>query len=93
MLSFAQLEGEQVPGQSGMLGDVVISMDTTARQAAEGGWTLGEELVRLVLHGVLHLLGHDHEQEDEARVMRAEEARLAALLADAGIACAWEEGA
>lgn len=91
VLSFSQLEGDTVPGQAMLLGDVVISVDTLERQAADGGWTVEEELVRLLLHGVLHLLGHDHERDDEARTMRAEEERLVAVLAGAGIACAWEE--
>lgn len=76
-----------------MLGDVVVSVETMRRQAREGGWSDEEELVRLVLHGLLHLLGHDHEEADEARVMHAEEARLVAVLAGHGIACAWEEQA
>lgn len=91
VLSFSQVEGEEMPGEALLLGDVVVSVDTLERQAAEGGWTVDEELVRLLLHGLLHLLGHDHEDEDEAAEMRAEEGRLVAVLADAGIACAWEE--
>jgi probable rRNA maturation factor len=91
VLSFSQLEGGAVPGEAVLLGDVVISVDTLERQAADGGWTVEEELVRLLLHGLLHLLGHDHEREDEALAMRAEEARLVAVLEGAGLACAWEE--
>lgn len=93
VLSFSQIEGEELVEQedgSLLLGDVIVSIDTMERQAREGGWTDEEELVRLLLHGVLHLLGHDHEKEDEAREMRAEEGRLVAVLAAAGIACAWD---
>ena len=75
-----------------MLGDVVLSVDTLKRQAREGGWTEEEEMVRLLLHGLLHLLGHDHEREEEAAVMQAEEARLVAVLSTRGISCAWESG-
>jgi len=76
-----------------MLGDVVISVDTLRRQAEAGGWTEEEELARLILHGVLHLVGMDHEDPDDARVMRAEEARIVRVLAGRGIACAWEDRA
>ena len=88
VLSFSQLEGEEPPLESGMLGDVVISVETLRAQARDGGWTDEEELSRLLLHGLLHLLGFDHEQEDDARVMRAEEARLAGALHERGIPCA-----
>jgi len=91
VLSFSQLEGEDMPGEAVLLGDVVVSVDTLQRQAREGGWSDEEELVRLLLHGLLHLLGHDHEVEDDAAAMRAEEKRLVAVLADAGLACAWED--
>jgi probable rRNA maturation factor len=91
VLSFSQIEGEPMPGS--MLGDVVVSIETMRRQAADGGWSEGEELVRLLLHGMLHLVGFDHEDESDARVMRSEEGRIVALLAARGIACAWEEGA
>ena len=93
VLSFSQLEGEAMASAAVMLGDVVVSVDTLQRQATDGGWTAREELARLLLHGVLHLLGHDHEREADALVMRSEEARLVGLLAAKGIACAWEEDA
>ena len=47
-----------------------------ARQARRGRRTLDEEVLRLLIHGTLHLLGHDHERDGEARQMRAEERRL-----------------
>lgn len=93
VLSFPQLEGPgaaATPAHAAMLGDVVISVDTLQRQASDGGWTNEEELARLLLHGVLHLLGFDHEAADDARAMREEESRLVSLLAECGIACAWE---
>jgi len=54
-------------GQSGEgrhLGDVVVSVPQASRQAAAGGHTLERELRTLLLHGVLHCLGHDHEADD-----------------------------
>jgi len=96
VLSFAQDgEGEKegAPYEAARsLGDVVISADAAMRQARDGGWTLAEELNRLLLHGVLHLLGFDHERGgEEARRMHAEESRLSARLIDEGIPCAREE--
>ena len=48
------------------MGDIVISVDTARRQARELGWTTEEELKRLLLHGLVHLLGFDHETSPEA---------------------------
>jgi probable rRNA maturation factor len=95
VLSFAQepaAEPCEAAGDAGrLLGDVVISVETAARQAELGGWTLEEELARLLLHGTLHLLGYDHEAGgNEARRMQAEERRIAAALVAAGLPCAGE---
>lgn len=60
----------------GLLGDVVISLDTARRQASEGGRPLSDELARLLAHGLLHLLGHDHQRADDARAMADAEIRL-----------------
>jgi probable rRNA maturation factor len=82
VLSFAQAEG---PGGAppGLLGDVVISVDTARRQAAERAAPLGAELDRLLIHGVLHLLGYDHERSPaEARRMQRRERVLARQLRD-----------
>ena len=60
-----------------LLGDVVISVPTAARQAMEYGWTLETEVARLVVHGTLHLLGYDHEvDEAEAERMRLREDKV-----------------
>jgi probable rRNA maturation factor len=57
-----------------LLGDVVISWETAQRQASELGHSVLVEIKRLLVHGVLHLLGFDHEEGDEAgRTMREEE--------------------
>ena len=77
VLAFAQRDG---PGgvPDGLLGDVVISLDTARRQAAERGETLGREADRLLIHGLLHLLGYDHERSAaEARRMQRRERALA----------------
>jgi probable rRNA maturation factor len=63
-----------------MLGDVVISVDTALRQAAAYDAPLERELERLLIHGLLHLLGHDHHKRGERARMEAEERRLAAAI-------------
>ncbi len=54
------------PGPS-MLGDIVLCPEFAAKQAAEAGHTLGQELALLTVHGVLHLLGYDHAEPDEEK--------------------------
>jgi rRNA maturation RNase YbeY len=73
VLSFAQAEG-QGGAPEGLLGDVVISVDTARRQARERAAPLTRELDRLLIHGVLHLLGYDHERSpaDAQRMQRRE---------------------
>ena len=60
-----------------MLGDIVVSVDTARRQAAEYDAPLAREVERLLIHAVLHLAGHDHVEAGERAVMEAEERRLA----------------
>ena len=74
VLSFAQNEGEFAGLNPELLGDVIISVETAERQRDER--TLLDEVTHLLIHGVLHLLGHDHEKDDEAEVMEAEERRI-----------------
>jgi probable rRNA maturation factor len=65
VLSFSQKEKEEKEPNSHLMGDVVISTVTAKRQASEHGLTLEEEIVLLLIHGTLHLLGFDHERSDE----------------------------
>jgi probable rRNA maturation factor len=60
-----------------LLGDVVVSLDTARRQAADYDAPLERELERLLIHGVLHLCGHDHLIPAQRRAMEREERRLA----------------
>lgn len=62
------------------LGDLVLAYGVCAAEAAEQGKTLADHLSHLVVHGVLHLLGRDHEDEAEAEAMEAEERTLLATL-------------
>jgi probable rRNA maturation factor len=76
VLSFCQLEGEPfAPSADGVveLGDVVISVDTARRQALEHAHSLQDEIDLLTVHAVLHLLGYDHEDDDEAAVIQLRE--------------------
>jgi len=59
-----------------LLGDVVVCPAVAARQAPDHAGTLDDELALLIVHGVLHVLGHDHAEEDERAAMRARELEL-----------------
>lgn len=64
------------PGEGSSLGDVVISYPQAQRQAKESGHSVEWELSVLLTHGILHLLGHDHEDLDEKVVMEKLEAEV-----------------
>lgn len=67
-----------------LLGDVVVSLDTARRESEELGESLERTVHRLLVHGVLHLLGYDHEgSRARERKMAMEEARLLALMKEA----------
>jgi rRNA maturation RNase YbeY len=84
VLSFPQLDGARRSASSRIptpIGDVVISVETASRQAAELKQTVAHRLRSLVIHGYLHLLGYDHERSPaEARRMFSREAALAKAL-------------
>lgn len=87
VISFALEEGDEptiIGGPAEMLlGEIVISMETALRQAAEYGHSLEREVAFLALHGMLHLLGYDHmTQEDEKRMFDKQTEILAALGVD-----------
>ena len=76
VLSFSLREGAHARHRGDLLGDVVITLSVARRQARELGHGLEDECLRLLIHGVLHLLGYDHARPAEARVMRAKERAL-----------------
>jgi rRNA maturation RNase YbeY len=85
VLSFPQFD-MPLPSWAPTLGDVVISVDTAARQAAEQGHTIGDELVVLLTHGVLHLLGFDDRSDGErAQMAEAERSILIPRGLDSGL--------
>jgi probable rRNA maturation factor len=63
VLSFPSEQGEFEKAEGLSLGDVVISVEQAARQAAENGLDFEGELAQLILHGLLHLCGYDHERD------------------------------
>ncbi|MEE8110663.1 MAG: rRNA maturation RNase YbeY [bacterium] len=102
VLAFPMREGAFHDLPTGLLGDVVISVESARRQTplrrpagprteekvrppvAREGEALGGEVLRLLIHGTLHLLGHDHQTPKEARKMRAEENRCFRALGPKG---------
>ena len=72
VISFPLQEGECAGIAPYALGDVVISADTAAREAAAGGMETFARLSFLLLHGILHLCGYDHERNGEAEAVRME---------------------
>lgn len=87
VISFSMSEGEYGRINPGVLGDVVISAATCAREAEEGGIPFNHRLSFLLLHGILHLCGYDHERSGEAEAARMEEKEkeLFALLEKAAL--------
>lgn len=63
-----------------LLGDIIISVPRAREQAMEYGHSLARELVYLAVHGTLHLMGYDHEQDEERRAMRLKEEEVMARL-------------
>ncbi len=80
VLSFSLLEGEHAEFHGELLGEVVIDVEVAALQASALGHGLDTEMTRLLIHGTLHLLGHDHQREEEARAMEAAEEKLWAVV-------------
>ena len=82
VLSFSLVEGEAAEHRGKLLGDVVIGVEMAERQARVGHRGFDQEVARLLIHGLLHLLGHDHEEPSAAKAMRAEERRIRRSLED-----------
>jgi len=93
VLSFAALDDDDAPvviGAPILLGDIILAYETCAREATEQGKTLAHHTAHLVVHGVLHLLGWDHE-EDEAEAEEMERLETQ-ILAAFGISNPYAEG-
>jgi probable rRNA maturation factor len=87
VISFAMQEGLFADLNPQILGDVVISAATCACEAEDGGISFVRRLHFLLLHGILHLVGYDHERsgESEARRMEAKELEIVARLEKEGL--------
>lgn len=83
VISFAMQEGELPPDLVGVqLGDIIISTDTAAREAEAGGINVDERILQLMLHGILHLCGYEHVNDEvEANVMEKRGQELLAKVA------------
>ncbi|MFN2101135.1 rRNA maturation RNase YbeY [Altererythrobacter sp. MF3-039] len=94
VLSFPMLSGEELAdlepdGPPVMLGDIALAHQTCAREAAERGVSLEHHAAHLIVHGLLHLAGHDHEtSSDDAKKMEALEI---AALAKLGVADPYDD--
>jgi len=80
VLAFPGLDDARAPGAPTMLGDVVVAFETTTAEAARSHTALADHLSHLVVHGILHLLGHDHETDADAERMEGLESRVLASL-------------
>jgi probable rRNA maturation factor len=89
VLSFPMFDRSEIPelkidkpefSQEEVLGDIIISIEKVKEQAEEYGHSFTRELAYLVTHGMLHLLGYDHIEEDEQAEMRKKEEEILGLL-------------
>jgi probable rRNA maturation factor len=81
VLAFAMREGEFGDISPELLGDVIISLPTAQREAEEAGISLDNMISRLLIHGILHLVGFEHDRgEDAAREMEERSSELLAIL-------------
>jgi probable rRNA maturation factor len=77
-------------GDTIILGDLVIALDVAEANAENIGQSLDRELCFLIIHGLLHLCGHDHQQAEEETVMVAEQQHLLAELCSGGDPAPWD---
>lgn len=80
VLSFAALDADEIfelpPGQPWPAGDIVLAFETIEREIVDTGKSFRDHYVHLLVHGTLHLLGYDHEEDDEAEEMENLEIRI-----------------
>jgi len=80
VLAFPNQQFEPIGELSRLLGDVVVAFGVATRDAELDGVSLHDHLSHLIVHGVFHLLGYDHHDEKEARIMEAKETEVLAKL-------------
>jgi len=86
VLAFAMREGDDGHLAGDLLGDVIISLETATRQAKERGVVTRDEVMMLLAHGLLHLLGWDHQTDADDKRMRAETDRMLGVIRRAAAA-------
>lgn len=82
VLAFPMTEGPFAEINPEILGDVVLCTGVAAREAQDADTNLDTRLLELLIHGILHLLGHDHGEPEETLLMQAKEAELFEKLKD-----------
>lgn len=81
VIAFPMVKGDFTHISPQLLGDVVVSMETAQQEAQTAGIHVDERLLELLIHGILHLVGYDHElSESEALIMEAKSNELLALI-------------
>ncbi len=80
VLSFPAAPSRATKGVPKLLGDIAISYDTVKREAASAGISVTDHTLHLIVHGLLHLTGHDHDDDAQALVMERKEIRILAKL-------------
>lgn len=86
VIAFPMMEGAFGDVNPGLLGDVVLSVETVDREAADLGYTMEEMLDFYLVHGILHLVGYDHEgSAEEAARMEEKNIELWKILGNRGI--------
>lgn len=82
VLSFPMYEADEAidDEEEILLGDIVISLERAAEQAEEYGHSLEREIMYLLVHGLLHLAGYDHMEDDEKKEMRQREEELLTVI-------------
>jgi probable rRNA maturation factor len=80
VLSFPASLMPVIPGEMAHLGDIVLAFETTQREAREQDKLLSHHVTHLIVHATLHLLGHDHINDDEAEIMESKEREILASL-------------
>ena len=82
VLSFPMYEADEAIDDEDeiLLGDIVISLERAAEQAEEYGHSLEREVMYLLVHGLLHLAGYDHMEDDEKKEMRQREEELLTVI-------------
>lgn len=87
VIAFPMQEGRFAGLSPNLLGDVVISVDTAGREAQQAGIPFERRLIQLLIHGVLHLCGYDHEHDPAQARRMAAKSRAVMKIIEKGLTC------